>query len=39
MINAELSYNPFLMETEIRFNGQPPRVNSLVEKYQNMNLP
>ena len=38
MINAELSYNPYLMETQVRFNGQPPRVNSLVEKYQNMNL-
>ena len=38
MINAELSYNPYLMETQIRFNGQAPRVNSLVEKYQNMNL-
>ena len=38
MINAELSYNPYLKETDIRFNGQPPRVNSLVEKYQNMNL-
>ena len=38
MINAELSYNPYLMETDIRFNGQPPRINSLVEKYQNMSL-
>lgn len=38
MINAELSYNPYLMETQIRFNGQAPRVNSLVEKYQDMNL-
>lgn len=38
MINAELNYNPYLMETQIRFNGQPPRVNSLVEKYQHMNL-
>ena len=38
MISAELSYNPYLKETDIRFNGQPPRVNSLVEKYQNMNL-
>ena len=38
MINAELSYNPYLMETNIRFNGQPPRINSLVEKYQNMSL-
>ena len=38
MINAELSYNPYLMETKIKFNGQPPRINSLVEKYQEMNL-
>lgn len=38
MINAELSYNPYLMETKIRFNKQPPRINSLVEKYQDMNL-
>ena len=39
MINAELSYNPYLMETKIKFNGQPPRINSLVEKYQEMSLP
>lgn len=38
MIDAELSYNPYLLETNIRFNGQPPRINSLVEKYQNMSL-
>ena len=38
MINAELSYNPYLMETKIKFNGQRPRINSLVEKYQEMNL-
>lgn len=25
MINAELSYNPYLMETNIRFNGQPAK--------------
>ena len=38
MISAELSYNPYLMETNIRFNGQPPRINSQVEKYQNLSL-
>ena len=38
MIKAELSYNPYLLKTDIKFNGQPPRVNSLVEKYQNKNL-
>lgn len=34
MVKAELSYNPYILETDIRFNGQPPRINSLVEKYQ-----
>ncbi len=34
MIKAELSYNPYLNETSVKFNDQPPRVNSLVEKYQ-----
>ena len=38
MISAELSYNPYLLETDIRFNGQPPRINSQVEKYQNLSL-
>ncbi|WP_027868619.1 hypothetical protein [Eubacterium sp. AB3007] len=38
MIKAELSYNPYLLETEIKFNGREPRINSLVEKYQNANL-
>ena len=34
MIKTELSYNPYLQEICIRFNGQNPRINSLVEKYQ-----
>ena len=34
MVKAELAYNPYTLETEIKFNGQPPRINSLVEKYQ-----
>ena len=34
MIKADLSYNPYLNETDIRFNGKKPRINSLVEKYQ-----
>ena len=33
MVKAELSYNPYLLETKVRFNGQAPRINSLVEKY------
>ena len=38
MIKAELSYNPYIKETQVKFNGQPPRINSLVEKYQNQPL-
>ena len=34
MVKAELSYNPYLLETMIKFNGQEPRINSLVEKFQ-----
>ena len=34
MVKAELNYNPYLLETMIKFNGQEPRINSLVEKFQ-----
>jgi len=38
MAKTELKYNPYLLETEILFNGIKPRVNSLVEKYQHASL-
>ena len=38
MVKAELNYNPYLLETKIKFNGQEPRINSLVEKYQQETL-
>lgn len=38
MIKAELNYNPYLMEIGVRFNGQPPHINSLVEKYRDTPL-
>lgn len=38
MVNAELSYNPYLQETYVKFNGQPPRINSHVEKYLDQKL-
>lgn len=38
MIKAELSYNPYLMEIDVTFNGQPPHINSLIEKYQHIVL-
>lgn len=38
MIKAELSYNPYLLETSVKFNGQAPRINSLVEKFEEGSL-
>ena len=38
MMKAELNYNPYLLETSVKFNGQAPRINSLVEKFQNSSL-
>lgn len=38
MVKAELNYNPYLLETTIKFNGQEPRINSLVEKFQEGSL-
>ena len=38
MVRAELVYNPYLLETEVLFDGKPPRINSLVEKYQGEKL-
>ena len=38
MIKVELDYNPYLEETEIKFNGNMPRINSLVEKYTDSKL-
>ena len=38
MVKAELSHNPYLLETEVLFNGNPPRINSLIEKYQDEKL-
>lgn len=38
MIKDELNYNPYLLETSVKFNGQAPRINSLVEKFQEGSL-
>lgn len=35
MVNAELQHNPYLLETEVKFNGQEPKINSQIEKYEN----
>lgn len=34
MINVELLHNPYLLETQIKFNGQSPKINSQVEKFE-----
>ena len=33
MVNAELQHNPYLLETEVKFNGQEPKINSQIEKF------
>lgn len=38
MICAELNHNPYLLTTEVKFNGQSPHVNSQIEKYQKCTL-
>ena len=38
MVTAELTHNPYLLQTIIRFNGQEPRINSQVEKYSTNTL-
>ena len=38
MIKTELEYNPYLNKTEIKFNGNLPRINSLVEKHKHAKL-
>lgn len=38
MINAELNHNPYLLQTSVTFNGQAPRVNSQIEKYEDITL-
>lgn len=38
MITAELNHNPYLLLTAVRFNGQAPKINSQVEKYDSVML-
>ena len=38
MVSAELIHNPYLLQTSVRFNGQAPRINSQVEKYDTSTL-
>ena len=37
-ITAELKHNPYLLQTEVRFNGESPRKNSKVRKFEGVPL-
>lgn len=38
MVRAEISYNPYLLETKVMFNNQPPKMNSRVNKFTGAKL-
>lgn len=38
MVTAELSHNPYLLQTKVKFNGQEPRINCQIEKYDTLPL-
>jgi beta-phosphoglucomutase-like phosphatase (HAD superfamily) len=38
MVKAELTYNPYLLETAITFNRNEPKINSAVDKYKTSKL-
>jgi hypothetical protein len=38
MVKAELNYNPYLLETSVKFNGREPKINSLVKQFQSCKL-
>lgn len=38
MISAELNHNPYLLSTAVKFNGQDPKINSQIEKYEKLPL-
>ncbi|MDR1017859.1 MAG: hypothetical protein LBM02_04070 [Lachnospiraceae bacterium] len=38
MVKVELSYNPYLLETNVKFNGEAPKINSVVNKYSSKKL-
>lgn len=38
MVKVELMYNPYVLETKVYFNGQLPKINSQIEKFENKRL-
>ncbi|WP_347943395.1 hypothetical protein V4S36_06890 [Enterococcus cecorum] len=37
-MKVELKYNPYVLETKVYFNGQLPKINSQIEKFENKRL-
>ncbi len=37
-VKAELSYNPYTLETKAKFNGKEPHINCAIEKYKTKRL-
>ena len=38
MVKVEFKYNPYVLETKVYFNGQLPKINSQIEKFENKRL-
>lgn len=38
MVTAELSHNPYLLNTMVKFDGKDPKINSQIEKYEKLPL-
>lgn len=38
MVSSELNHNPYLLSTIVKFNGQEPKINSQIEKYEHIPL-
>jgi len=38
MIKAELSYNPYILESKTLFNGKEPHANTAIKKYEKERL-
>lgn len=38
MVTAELNHNPYLLVTKVKFNGEAPRINCQIEKYDKQPL-
>ena len=38
VVVAEMTHNPYLLITKVKFNGEEPKINSQIEKYERQPL-